>query len=232
MKNVVAIIPARGGSKGIPNKNIIDFCGAPLISWSIKQALNSDLVSSVWVTSDSQEILDISKKYGADIIPRPRKISGDFASSESAWIHALVEIQKLQKVDLIVGLQATSPIRGINDINLALKKYIDNCFDSLFSVVEIEDFFMWSIDKKNNTTNSINYDYKNRKRRQDIEKKYLENGSIYVFDPKMLLDTKNRIHGNIGLHIMEKYKMFQIDTYEDIELCESIMKSYKLDIVY
>lgn len=232
MKNIVAIIPARGGSKGIPRKNIMNFCGSPLISWSIKQALNSQFISSVWVSSDDHEILECSKTFGANILLRPHNISGDKASSESAWIHALEEIQKNQKVDLIVGLQATSPLRGKNDIDLSIKKYIDNNLDSLFSVVEIEDFFTWVIDKKSKRPKSSNYDYKNRKRRQDIEKKYLENGSIYVFDPRMLLATKNRIHGNIGFHIMEKYKMFQIDTFDDIEICEEIMKANKLDIIH
>ena len=79
--NIVAIIPARGGSKGILNKNIIDFCGKPLIAWTIEQCLYSKYISDVWVTSDSQEILDISERYGAKTIKRPDSISGDSASS-------------------------------------------------------------------------------------------------------------------------------------------------------
>ena len=229
MKNIVAIIPARGGSKGIPGKNIIDFCGSPLISWSIKQALNSESISSVWVSSDSDEILECSEKFGANSIVRPNSISGDLATSESAWMHAVEQIEQKEKVDIIVGLQVTSPLRSKNDIDLALKSYINNNFDSLFSVVEIEDFFMWSFDNDVKKPRSINYDFKNRKRRQDLSKKYLENGSIYVFNPKMLFETTNRIHGEIGLYIMEKYKMFQIDNHEDIELCQKIMKGYKLD---
>ena len=84
--NIVAIILARGGSKGLPNKNILDFCGKPLIAWTIENCINGG-ASSVWVSSDSEKILEISKKYGANIIERPNEISGDLASSESAWLH-------------------------------------------------------------------------------------------------------------------------------------------------
>ena len=229
MKNIVAVIPARGGSKGIPGKNIVDFCGSPLISWSIRQALNSELISSVWVSSDSDEILECSENFGANSILRPKEISGDFATSESAWIHSLEQIEQKEKVDIVVGLQATSPLRSKSDIDLSLQTYINNNLDSLFSVVEIEDFFMWSFDKDINKPRSINYDFKNRKRRQDLSTKYLENGSIYAFNPKMLLETKNRIHGEMGFYIMEKYKMFQIDSFADLELCQRIMKGYDLD---
>ena len=187
------------------------------------------MISSVWVSSDSYEILDCADNYGANSILRPDSISGDLATSESAWMHAVEQIEKKEKVDVVVGLQVTSPLRSKNDINSALKDYINNNFDSLFSVVEIEDFFMWAFDKDIKIPRSINYDFKNRKRRQDLSKKYLENGSIYVFNPRMLFETKNRIHGKIGLYIMEKYKMFQIDNYDDIELCKKIMKGYALD---
>ena len=96
--NIVAIIPARGGSKGILNKNIIDFCGKPLIAWTIEQCLYSKYISDVWVSSDSQEILNVAEKYGAKIISRPNGISGDLASSESAWKHAIETIQEYNNI--------------------------------------------------------------------------------------------------------------------------------------
>ena len=91
---VIAVIPARGGSKTIPQKNIKPFYGKPLLVWSIEQALASELVSSVWVSTDCSDISRIAKENGANIIERPQAISGDLASSESAWIHALEILKK------------------------------------------------------------------------------------------------------------------------------------------
>ena len=116
LNHIAAIIPARGGSKGIPNKNIINFCGKPLIAWSILQALAVEKISSVWVTSDSEEILEIAQSYGALAIKRPSEISGNDASSESAWLHAINYIEGLgKKIDLVIGMQATSPLRASSD---------------------------------------------------------------------------------------------------------------------
>ena len=226
MTNTVAIIPARGGSKGIPNKNIIDFCGKPLIAWTILQCLSSKYITDVWVSSDSQEILDISEKYGAKGIHRPADISGDFASSESAWSHALDVLTINNDIDLVFAPQVTSPIRETKDIDNAIEQIIKSNADSLLSVVEIEDFFIWQ-EKENGNPNSENYDYKNRKPRQEIEKKYLENGSFYIFKPT-LMKKKNRLGGKVLLFKMDKHKMFQIDTTEDIMLSKIIMNGYGL----
>jgi len=228
MTDIVAIIPARGGSKGIPNKNIIEFCGKPLIAWSIEQCLSSKYISDVWVTSDSQEILDIAERYGAKTINRPDSISGDSASSEDAWIHAINIIQKYRNIDLVFAPQATSPLREIKDINGAIEQMLNGNYDSLLSTVEIEDFFIWRQEEMSEPE-SINYDYMNRKPRQKIEKRYLENGSFYIFKPKILKDNNNRLGGKISLYKMEKYKMFQIDNDEDIKISSVIMRGFDLD---
>jgi len=227
MTDIVAIIPARGGSKSIPNKNIIEFCGKPLIAWSIEQCLSSKYISDVWVTSDSQEILDIAERYGAKTINRPDSISGDSASSEDAWIHAINIIQKYRNIDLVFAPQATSPLREIKDINGAIEQMLNGNYDSLLSTVEIEDFFIWRQEEMSEPE-SINYDYMNRKPRQKIEKRYLENGSFYIFKPK-ILKGNNRLGGKISLYKMEKYKMFQIDNDEDIKISSVIMRGFDLD---
>ncbi len=226
-----AVILARGGSKGIPKKNIIDFCGKPLIAWTIIQCLASKQVSNVWVSSDSDEILDISKKFGANIIKRPDKISGDNEPSESAWMHAINHIEskiKYDNIDYIVAPQVTSPLRRAKDFDDAIEQIVSDDSDSLLSVAEVEDFFMWEKFEKKNPK-SINYDYKNRKLRQQIGKKYLENGSFYIFKPYLLKQTNNRLGGKVSLFIMDRYKMFQIDNYEDIKLSSVIMKGFKLN---
>jgi N-acylneuraminate cytidylyltransferase len=224
--NTVAIILARGGSKGIPKKNLIDFCGQPLISWTILQAKLSKFVDSVWVSSDDNEILEIAKEYGAKTILRPAHLSSDSATSESAWLHAINFIEKQFHIDIVLGLQPTSPLREIDDLDQSIDLFVKNNYDSLFSANEIQDFFIWENNNKN--LNSLNYDFKNRKRRQQIKKKYLENGSFYLFKPRILKENNNRLGGNIGIYLMQKYKMFQIDTKSDLDLCSAIMKSYKL----
>jgi len=227
---VSAIIIARGGSKGIPHKNIIDFCGHPLISWTIRQTLATPQVTDVWVSSDCKKILSLGEKYGAKPISRPDEISGDNASSESAWLHALdfIEAKGGETIDFVLTPQVTSPLREPTDFANAIDLMIEEGADSLLSVAELEDFFLW---KRNSVRGmeSVNYDYLDRKPRQKIEKRYLENGSFYLFKPSLIRQTNNRLGGKIGIYVMKRFKMFQIDTPDDIELCSLMMSGYGLD---
>ena len=225
---VAAIIPARGGSKGIPNKNIIDFCGKPLVSWSIEHALKARGVDSVWVSSDSNEILSIASRFGARMIRRPDDISGDQASSESAWIHAVGEVERFHPdLELVIGMQATSPIREAVDLERALELFRQKGLDSLFTSARFHDFFIWHPAPEGGLI-GFNHDYKNRKRRQDIEENFLENGSFYIFRPDNLKKWNNRLGGLVGTYVMEDYKKFQVDSPEDLRFCEVIMKGYGL----
>jgi len=222
-KNIIAIIPARGGSKGIPRKNIIGFCGKPLIAWTIENAKESKLISNVYVSTDSEEIASISREYGAKIIQRPWKISGDEASSEEALKHALGEIGG--KIDYVVFLQATSPFRDSEDIDNAIKKIIIGEADSLFSGSDAGDLCLWK--EKDAQFQSVNYDYENRKMRQDIGKQFLENGSIYVFKPEVLFKYNNRLGGKITVLEMEPIKSFEIDDLDDLKFCKEVFKIWK-----
>jgi CMP-N,N'-diacetyllegionaminic acid synthase len=216
---IVCIIPARGGSKGIPKKNIINFANKSLIGHSIKQALESKLIDEVYVSSDCDEILQISKNYGSKIIKRPEQLSTDTSSSESALLHAIENID----CDYVVFLQATSPIRTTQDIDKCIMTLIKGGLDSVFSASILEDMLIWKTNGEN--LESVNYDYKNRKRRQDSEKQFVENGSIYVFKKEGFITHKNRLFGKIGLSLMESWKMFEIDSMEDLELCEIIFEN-------
>ncbi|HIE72711.1 MAG TPA: acylneuraminate cytidylyltransferase family protein [Flavobacteriales bacterium] len=228
---VVSIIIARGGSKGVPKKNIMNFCGKPLIAWTILQSIASKKVLEVWVSSDSEEILEISRQYGAKTILRPDDISGDGASSESAWMHAIEYIEKIKGpgIDFILAPQVTSPLRSSKDFTNGINEFVNGKFDSLFSSTEIEDFFIWKY--KDNILNPTNYDYKNRKPRQKINKTYLENGSFFIFDVEKFKINNNRFFGKIGHYTMDKHKMFQIDNLEDVKLCETVMRGYKLNVI-
>lgn len=229
MSATVAVIPARGGSKGLPKKNLVELCGKPLLAWSVMQAKAAESVDSVWVSSDSEEILEVAAAYGAGTIQRPERISGDGATSESAWLHAMDRIEE-QGISLgrVVAMQATSPLREPRDLDQALQAFETEAYDSLLSVTEIEDFFTWALDSSGQPK-SVNYDYRNRQRRQTIEKRYLENGSFYIFRPSILREHNNRLGGRIGMHVMAKHKMFQIDTADDLRLCTAIMRGYALD---
>jgi N-acylneuraminate cytidylyltransferase len=224
-RKTLAVIAARGGSKGIPHKNLLDLCGKPLIAWTVEQARAAEGVDVVAVSSDSDKILAAAEAAGAVGVRRPDDISGDLASSESAWLHALDSLdERLGRFERVVALQATSPIREPGDIEQALATFDREHLDSLLSVCEVEDYFNWRIGQSG--PEPINYDYRNRRMRQQIEKRYLENGSFYVLIPSLLREQSNRLGGKIGFHLMERHKMFQIDRPEDVKLCAAIMRSY------
>ena len=222
-----AIILARGGSKGIKKKNLITLHNKPLLAWTIESTLKCKEISEVFVSSDSSEILDCAKSYGAKIIKRPEIISNDTSTSEEGWKHAIKYITTNYnlKPELILAPQATSPIRSKNDFSRAIAKFKSEKLDSLLSVSKINDYFIWK--KKNKQYISLNYDYKNRKRRQLIDDKYHENGSFYLFKCDVIEKMNNRLGGKIGIYEMEKFKEFQIDEPDDILICESIMNVFK-----
>mgnify|MGYP005992623045 FL=1 len=223
MNKILAFIPARGGSKGIPNKNIKLFNGKPLIEWTIDSALKSKLISKVIVSSDSQKILSISKKLGAETVLRPKNISGDFATTESAIKHYIKNTK--ESFDTIVLLSPTSPIRKINDIDNAIKEFKSKKLDSCFSASILLDFLIWKLNKKKKYE-SINYNFQNRGTRQKRDLNYVENGSIYVFKTKLMKYHNNRIAGKIGIYLMNFWQSFEIDVKDDWKFLETIQKTY------
>lgn len=223
--NIVAIIPARGGSKGIPKKNLLMLSGKPLIAWSIQQALASRLLDGVYVSSDSGEILSVSESYGSKGIKRPDCLATDTATSESALLHALevIEAERKGTPDYVVFLQATSPLRTNTDIDQAIETLLSNAGDSLFSCSQLEDFFIWEY--QDGQLVSVNYDYQQRLRRQEVKPQYVENGSIYIFKPQILRKHNNRLGGKICLYEMPSWQSLEIDSLEDKDLCEWYLKT-------
>ena len=222
-KHIIAIIPARGGSKGVPQKNIRKFNGKPLIAHSIEYAQACKLINSVYVSTDDEKISEISSNFGAKIIERPLEISGDTATTESAVEHAISVMDS--KPDIIVLLQATSPFRPKNSLKAALDKFSRNDYDSLLSISPTHRFF-WEMDENNNI--NPKYDYLNRPRRQDIKKvdtSFIENGSLYIFTYDHFLTVKNRLGGKIGyIEFDEKYS-HEIDTEFDFKFLEVLAKN-------
>ena len=220
----VAIILARGGSKGLPNKNVLPFCGMPLLGWSIEQC-RAGGVDEIFVSSDSEEILSVANQYGATGILRPNEISGDTASSESGWIHGLNIVEELiGEVDWVFAPQVTSPLRDKFDVMHGIELAKTEKYDSLFSCNVLEDFLVWK--EIDGVMNSFNYDWRNRQRRQDIGLSYLENGSFYFFRPQILRTFVNRLGGRIGHVEMSSWKMFEIDSISDFRKCEVLFNHF------
>lgn len=218
-KMVVAIIPARGGSKGIPKKNIVDFLGEPLITHTIEQALNSSKIDRLYVSTDADDIARISREAGARVIERPEELATDRATTESALLHAIDFLEdKNIEPEITILLQCTSPLRRKNDIDAAISLVEDGGFDSALSVCQDHNFY-WTDEE---SAEPVNYDPQNRKMRQEIQDKYRENGSIYVFRTKVLKENECRLGGKIGLHEMPKRHSFEIDTPEDLKIVEAI----------
>ncbi len=222
MKKLPVIIPARAGSKGIPGKNIMNFCGKPLIAWSILQSKESSGVSDVYVSTDGADIAAVAEQYGAKVIWRPAELATDLATSEDALKHALKYIEKNENMDAAIFLQATSPIRRKPDIFNAIKFFYEGRYDSVFSAVFLEDCCLWK--QRNDSLQSVSYDYKNRGRRQERETLYWENGSIYIFKKDILFQTNNRIGGKIGIYSMPMMCSYQIDSPEDVVTARVFME--------
>lgn len=211
----VAIIPARGGSKRIPHKNLIDFCGRPLIYWSIKQALDSKLIDRVYVSTEDEEIAQVAKDYGADIIKRPVELAQDNSTLEEMLAYTILH-EELKWDDTIVILQPTSPLRLPNDIDNCIK-LLDTSYSVLSCNVE-NDLYLWDHGA------ALTFNYLTRKLYDYYER---ENGSIYAIARHQFLN--NRYTGIQAFYPMQKWQSFEIDEPEDIEICEYFMKKKILD---
>ena len=209
---ILSVILARGGSKGIPSKNIVDINGKPLISYTIEASLQSN-VDETWVSTDSSEIASVSSTYGASVIDRPNEISTDTSQSEEALLH----FTDNHDFDIMVFIQPTSPLLKSIDINKGLE--LMSRYDSILSVTREHWIPKWSMDM-----NPIDWEIDNRPMRQDKEETFLENGAFYITKRKNLLQSKLRYSGKIGFVEMPLSRSFQIDTLDDLNLINTIIR--------
>ncbi|MDA8016075.1 MAG: acylneuraminate cytidylyltransferase [Thermoanaerobaculia bacterium] len=220
-ERILALIPARGGSKGIPRKNLAPFGGRPLLAWTIEQARSTPEIARVVVSTDDDEIATVARTWGAEVIRRPESLAGDEASSESALAHALDALAADgYEPDLVVFLQATSPLRRPGEISRALASLEAAGADSLFSASTVHGF-VWR--QNSQDLQALTYDSASRPRRQDIGEDLLENGSIYVFEPWVLREHGNRLGGKIAIHRMDPLDSFQVDDPGDLETMERLL---------
>lgn len=220
---IIAVVPARGGSKRIPRKNLIPLIGVPLVAYSIRHALAARLVDEVYVSTDDTEIAAIARRLGVQVVTRPAALATDEATSESALLHVLDDrlSHGLSDPELVVFLQATSPVRRPNDIDSAIETLSRLAVDSVFSACE-DRRLLWRVEPQG--PRPINYDVRRRPREQEMGHQFMENGSIYVIRTSALRRLGNRMAERIGVYPMDYWCSFQVDTAEDVELCSWILR--------
>lgn len=220
---IIAIIPARGGSKGISRKNVRLIAGKPMLAWNIEAARKSKYIDSVYISTDDAEIKEVASKYGANVIDRPKNIAGDTASSESSLCHSLKILSDQGiKPDLLVFMQCTSPLTSSEDIDEAVRKLLDTNADSCLTVTDFH-YFIWKEDL-NGEAKGINHDKSYRPRRQDRDSQYVENGAVYVMDVAGFLKEKHRFFGKTVISLMPQERSFEIDELIDLQIVESMLK--------
>ncbi len=221
-RRVLALIPARGGSKGIPGKNLALLAGKPLLAHTVEQARATPVIDRVVVSTDDDEIARCAREWGAEVVRRPAELATDTASSESALVHALDHLRRKESYepDLVVFLQATSPLRRADDVSRAIETLEDEGADSLFSASGVHGF-VWR--RQGGRLAALTYDPDQRPRRQEIGEDLLENGSIYLFKPWVLERHGNRLGGRIAVYEMDPLDSFQVDEPGDLELFERLL---------
>jgi CMP-N,N'-diacetyllegionaminic acid synthase len=220
-KKFLAIIPARGGSKRLPRKNILNLNGKPLIRWSIEAGLKSKYIDNVVVTSDSTEILDVSKSAGAEVIDRPVELASDTSTTFDVIKHV---VGGTGGFDYIVLLQPTSPLRTAQHIDEAIEILFERSADAVVSVCEVDHSPLWSntLPNNDNMSNFIRDDVLN-KRSQDLEVYYRLNGAIYICDVNRLLQEERfLLKENIFAYKMDKSVSIDIDEEIDLKIAQAL----------
>lgn len=225
----VVIIPARGGSKGIPNKNLKELLGKPLIAYSIECAINSKYVDKVIVSTDSSEIAEVSKKYGAEVpFLRPSELATDSSPVIDTFIYTIERLEKEEgiTIDQFIVLQPTSPLRTTRDLDEAIELFVNKKADSVVSYTSEEHPIYWHKYLKEDgrledfMPSSIS-------RRQDYRKTYYPNGAIYVFKKALILQ-RNYYSENTYAYIMPRNRSVDIDYQEDFDYIEYLLSNKKI----
>lgn len=221
----IGFIPARCGSKEIPLKNIKLFCGKPLIYWTLKSLELSPQIDEIILATDCQKIAIVADNF------KLNKLKVFMRSAESATDHAATEIVMLEYIenhnledkDLFVLIQATSPFTRPEEITEAIHLIKNKNTDSLLSCAKTQHFY-WTEDG-----NPVNYDFKNRPRRQEFEGNLQENGALYISKVKNIRENKNRLSGKITVYEMPDYSSIELDKEYEWDVAEAIMRNHNLD---
>ena len=211
---IVSIIPARGGSKGIKKKNLIDLNGKPLLSYGVNASLSSK-VNKTYVCSEDDEIIQEADKLGCNYLKRPNYLATDEAKTEPTLIYFSTKV----KFDILVFIQATSPLITSKIINEGIHVLIQENYDSVFTVHEEHWLPRWD-----ENINPLGWKTSNSPRRQDIKPSFVENGMMYITKRESLVKSKLRYSGKVGFIKIPLLKSFQVDSNEDLTLIKKIME--------
>jgi N-acylneuraminate cytidylyltransferase/CMP-N,N'-diacetyllegionaminic acid synthase len=232
MQQTVALIPARGGSKGIPRKNLIPLCGKPLIAWTIQAARDSGVFSRVLVSTDDPEIADTAQRYGAETpFLRPAELASDNASGIAPVLHALQWLAQHQsEPDLLALLQPTSPLRTTEDILGAAETIRRTAADSLVSVVEADRHPVWALQRDEHgiltscTGQPLAALQQQFPTRQSLPEALYENGAIYIAEPSVIRSTNSFYGERLQAWLMPAERSVDIDTLLDLQIAEILLK--------
>lgn len=226
---ILAVIPARGGSKGVKDKNIRILNGKPLIAWTIEQAKHSKYIDRLIVSTDDHKIAQVSKHYGSEVMMRPAQLAQDDSPTSDTLIYTLEQLKESGYIpDYLLLLQCTSPLRKTEHIDEAIGLFLENIdsVDSLISVTPVEHPVQWfrTVDKEGFMHNYFNYDMHHCHQRQSFEQVYRLNGAIYIIKINIYLQHHVFQTDRTLPYIMDNESSIDIDTEMDLWIAESIMK--------
>ncbi|TWU21220.1 N-acylneuraminate cytidylyltransferase [Novipirellula galeiformis] len=220
--NAIAIIPARGGSKGVPRKNVLPLAGRPLLGWTIEAAKNAELVDRVVVSTDNPEIADVATKFGAEVVWRPAELSGDLVSSEQAILHALNELEASGLPPITAFLQCTAPLMTSDDIDGTIAAIERLGADTSVAVADFH-YFVWKTDDRGDFV-GVNHDKMIRKMRQERTPQYIETGSVYAMKTEGFLKHRHRFFGKTAHYVMPPDRVLEIDDPVDFKIAQMLLE--------
>jgi CMP-N,N'-diacetyllegionaminic acid synthase len=220
--NVVGLIPARGGSKGIPRKNVKMLAGKPLIAHTIEQSLAAVEISRTVVTSEDDEILEVARRWGAETLRRPFEHATDSAGVDPMLIWCIQALEaRGPKVDVLVLLYPTAPLRRVDDIDQTVRRVVADGCDSALTLCE-DSSYLWRVDGA--IASPVNYDPRRRKPRQlEGWNQWVENKAVYAMRRDLIMETGCRLGGKIGWVEMPAQNSVDLDTPDDWKLAEALM---------
>ncbi|NUW68976.1 acylneuraminate cytidylyltransferase family protein [Vibrio coralliilyticus] len=228
---LLVIIPARGGSKGLPRKNILELAGKPLLAWTIEECLKCHFPIKVIVSSDDNEILEVAKSYGAETLKRPSVLASDTALSIPVMLHAVEALgSESENYPYIALMQPTSPLRRAKHIIEAYEKLLTEGASSVISVVEQKNNPLKSFIIRDGCLRGISNDEYPFMRRQDLPPTFAANGAIYITAQEELCKSKSLMSSRVVAYEMNEIDSIDIDSSEDFESAEQIIFSLSTQV--
>jgi N-acylneuraminate cytidylyltransferase len=222
-RDILCVIPARGGSKGVPRKNLAVVGGLPLVARAVEEVRAATSVTRVVVSTDDDEIAAVARRHGAEVVERPPDLAGDAASSESALLHALDALERTEgySPELLVFVQCTAPLATATDVDGTVRALLDGGADSALAAAPTHSF-LWRRGPDGAAV-GVNHDPRARRRRQEREPEWVEAGSIYAMRVKGFRTARHRFFGRTVLHEIPRERLLEVDDPVDLRLADAAL---------